>query len=45
MQSFESDGVRIAYIDEGEGEPILLIHGFASNVAANWRDTQLGAAR
>lgn len=38
MQSFESDGVRIAYSDEGEGEPILLIHGFASNVAANWRD-------
>jgi pimeloyl-ACP methyl ester carboxylesterase len=38
MQSFDSDGVRIAYVDEGEGEPILLIHGFASNVAANWRD-------
>ena len=29
---------HIAYVDEGEGEPILLIHGFASNVAANWRD-------
>ena len=38
MQSFNSDGVSIAYSDEGEGEPILLIHGFASNVAANWRD-------
>ncbi|MCJ7527412.1 MAG: alpha/beta hydrolase, partial [Methyloceanibacter sp.] len=38
MQSFDSDGVRIAYIDEGEGEPILLIHGFASNIAANWCD-------
>lgn len=38
MQSFDSDGVRIAYIDQGEGEPILLIHGFASNVAANWID-------
>jgi pimeloyl-ACP methyl ester carboxylesterase len=38
MQSFDSDGVRIAYIDEGEGEPILLIHGFASNVATNWLD-------
>jgi pimeloyl-ACP methyl ester carboxylesterase len=38
MQSFDSDGVRIAYADEGEGEPILLIHGFASNVATNWRD-------
>jgi pimeloyl-ACP methyl ester carboxylesterase len=40
MQSFDSNGVRIAYIDEGEGEPILLIHGFASNVAANWIDPQ-----
>jgi len=38
MQNFDSDGVRIAYVDEGEGEPILLIHGFASNVATNWRD-------
>lgn len=36
MQSFDSNGVRIAYLDEGEGEPILLIHGFASNVATNW---------
>jgi pimeloyl-ACP methyl ester carboxylesterase len=40
MQSFDSDGVRITYLDEGEGEPILLIHGFASNVAANWIDPQ-----
>jgi pimeloyl-ACP methyl ester carboxylesterase len=38
MQSFDSDGIAIAYSDEGEGEPILLIHGFASNVAANWID-------
>ncbi len=38
MQSFDSDGVRIAYRDEGEGEPILLIHGFASNVITNWVD-------
>ncbi len=38
MTSFDSDGVEIAYIDEGEGEPLLLIHGFASNVAANWVD-------
>jgi pimeloyl-ACP methyl ester carboxylesterase len=40
MQSFESDGVRIAFSEEGAGEPILLIHGFASNTATNWRDTQ-----
>jgi pimeloyl-ACP methyl ester carboxylesterase len=38
MKTFDSDGVEIAYIDEGEGEPILLIHGFASNIATNWVD-------
>ena len=38
MQSFDSDGVRIAYRDEGQGETILLIHGFASNTATNWAD-------
>lgn len=27
----------IAYLDEGEGEPILLIHGFASNANTNWK--------
>jgi pimeloyl-ACP methyl ester carboxylesterase len=39
MPSFDSDGVSLFYVDEGEGEPILLIHGFASNIAANWQDT------
>ena len=38
MHSFNSDGVEIAFIDEGSGDPILLIHGFASNVATNWID-------
>ncbi|MCB1515647.1 MAG: alpha/beta hydrolase [Hyphomicrobiaceae bacterium] len=36
MHQFSSDGVEIAYIDEGEGPPVLLIHGFASNVQTNW---------
>ncbi len=40
MHTFSSDGVEIAYTDEGQGEPILLIHGFASNIQANWRDTR-----
>lgn len=39
MQKFSSDGVEIAYLDEGSGVPVLLIHGFASNVATNWIDT------
>lgn len=36
MPTFNSDGVEISYLDEGEGDPILLIHGFASNVVFNW---------
>lgn len=36
MQFFENDGLKLAYIDEGEGEPILLIHGFASSHFYNW---------
>ena len=39
MKTFESDGVEIAYTDEGDGDPILLIHGFASNIRTNWVDT------
>ena len=43
MDVFSSDGVRIAYIDmppeSGAGDPILLIHGFASNHAVNWVNT------
>lgn len=38
MNTFRSDGVDIAFIDEGAGDPILLIHGFASNVVFNWID-------
>ena len=36
MPTFQQDGIEIAYLDEGDGEPILLIHGFASNKAINW---------
>jgi pimeloyl-ACP methyl ester carboxylesterase len=39
VQTFNSDGVEIAYLDEGSGDPVLLVHGFASNVATNWVDT------
>jgi pimeloyl-ACP methyl ester carboxylesterase len=39
MQHFASDGIDIAFLDEGSGDPILLIHGFASNAQVNWVDT------
>jgi len=39
MAMFDSNGVAIAYESYGDGPPILLIHGFASNAAVNWLDT------
>ena len=43
MQFFSSQGVRLAYIDvppeSGSGDPVLLVHGFASNHAVNWVNT------
>lgn len=46
MQKFSSDGVSLAYIDlaattePAKAEPVLLIHGFASNHVVNWVNTQ-----
>jgi pimeloyl-ACP methyl ester carboxylesterase len=28
--------INISFLDEGEGEPIVLVHGFASNKEVNW---------
>ena len=36
MPSFHNGEVEIAYLDEGEGEPIVLVHGFASSKNVNW---------
>jgi pimeloyl-ACP methyl ester carboxylesterase len=35
-RKFRSGPVEIAYLDEGAGDPIVLIHGFASNKETNW---------
>jgi len=50
MPSFSHGGVKIAFLDQGEGEPIVLVHGFASNkevnwVAPGWMTTLTGAGR
>lgn len=39
MQKFNSDGVEIAYDVAGDGPPVLLIHGYASNSRINWGET------
>jgi pimeloyl-ACP methyl ester carboxylesterase len=36
MPSFHNGAVEIAYLDEGEGDPIVLVHGFASTKNVNW---------
>jgi len=36
MPSFHHGEVEIAYLDEGMGEPIVLVHGFASTKEVNW---------
>jgi len=36
MPTFRHDGLDLAYIDEGDGDPVLLIHGFASSIRVNW---------
>lgn len=35
-QYFDSNGVKIHYIVEGEGEPVLLIHGFSASIPTQW---------
>jgi pimeloyl-ACP methyl ester carboxylesterase len=36
MPSFRHGEVEIDYLDEGAGEPVVLVHGFASNKEINW---------
>jgi pimeloyl-ACP methyl ester carboxylesterase len=36
MPTFQHGAVEIAFLDEGEGEPVVLVHGFASSKEVNW---------
>jgi pimeloyl-ACP methyl ester carboxylesterase len=33
---FISDGVKLHYVTEGQGEPLILVHGFSASAYANW---------
>ena len=46
VRQFRHGPVDIAFIDEGQGEPIVLVHGFASNMDVNWiQPSWLGTLR
>lgn len=50
MPSFTHGAVEIAFLDQGEGEPIVLVHGFGSSkevnwVGPSWTTTLIGAGR
>lgn len=36
MPRFSHSGFEFDYLDEGDGDPVILIHGFASNKQVNW---------
>jgi len=36
MSVFHHGPVELAFLDEGQGEPIVLVHGFASSKEVNW---------
>jgi pimeloyl-ACP methyl ester carboxylesterase len=36
---FNSNGVRIRHVEEGQGPPVVLIHGYIANADRHWIDT------
>jgi pimeloyl-ACP methyl ester carboxylesterase len=36
MPFFDSDGVKIHFLDQGQGAPLLMIHGFGSSADEQW---------
>src|SRR5438093_10296877 len=35
--NFDSNGVKIHYVIEGEGDAVILIHGFVANHVIQWK--------
>lgn len=42
---FTSGGVKLHYAVQGQGEPVMLIHGFAVNIQMNWAGLQPALAQ
>jgi len=39
MPYFDNEGIKIYYEIEGEGPPVVMIHGFSSNLERQWKET------
>lgn len=37
--SFDSNGIRVRYIDAGSGTPVILVHGYTRSIETNWIGT------
>jgi pimeloyl-ACP methyl ester carboxylesterase len=35
--TFDANGVKIHYLTQGDGEPVVLVHGLHSNAMVNWK--------
>jgi len=40
-QFFDSNGVKIHYVVEGNGEPVILVHGYTASIQREWRRTNV----
>src|SRR5919106_4349900 len=41
---FDSNGVRIRFVEQGQGAPVVLIHGYTGNLERHWMNNGVFAA-
>jgi len=44
-RAFNSGSVKICYVEEGNGDPVVLVHGFSRNSEVNWIETGIMEAQ
>ena len=44
-KTFDSNGVKIAYLDEGKGDVVVLLHGFGGKAADTWKSVPFAPAQ